>query len=335
MNRKATNIVNRIIQSRMILSLLEWAKTKTLPGFDGVAVYDALEFVFREFKKDDVSVRSKAMAQSFFLALFPAIIFLLTLLPYIPLTLDYFAFWKESLQGILPMEAEKFIFGILDNLSSKNQYGSQALSLLLLLYFTSNGVSTMMDSFAKSYHESYKTRNFFQQKFVAMQITLLMIVLLILSTTLIILGNLLLNSIFQLYELGMTTRYIIELLRWFVVIGLFYTTISLLFRFGPAMKRKMRFISPGAGVATLLTILSSLGFSYFVNTFGRYNEIYGSIGAIIILMVWLEFNTLALLAGYELNAAIAVNRDLKNVVQYKRSPHCNEPNELPEHSQSN
>ncbi|HAY71954.1 MAG TPA: hypothetical protein DCX89_08690 [Saprospirales bacterium] len=314
MNRKATNIVNRIIQSRMILSLLEWAKTKTLPGFDGVAVYDALEFVFREFKKDDVSVRSKAMAQSFFLALFPAIIFLLTLLPYIPLTLDYFAFWKESLQGILPMEAEKFIFGILDNLSSKNQYGSQALSLLLLLYFTSNGVSTMMDSFAKSYHESYKTRNFFQQKFVAMQITLLMIVLLILSTTLIILGNLLLNSIFQLYELGMTTRYIIELLRWFVVIGLFYTTISLLFRFGPAMKRKMRFISPGAGVATLLTILSSLGFSYFVNTFGRYNEIYGSIGAIIILMVWLEFNTLALLAGDEFNAAIAVNKDLKNVV---------------------
>lgn len=317
MKKRIEHIVEWIRCSKLITSILNWAKTKTLPGFDGVAVYDALEFVYKEALKDDITVRSKAMAQSFFLALFPAIIFLLTLLPYMPVTLDYFAFWKDSLQGILPMEAEKFIFGILDNLSSKNQYGSQVVSLMLLLYFTSNGVSTMMDSFAKSYQESYKTRNFFQQKFVAMQITLLMIVLLIVSTTLIILGNILLNRIFDIYELGQTTRFIIEFLRWIVVIGLFYTTISLLFRFGPAMKRKMRFISPGAGVATLLTILSSLGFSYFVNTFGRYNEIYGSIGAIIILMVWLEFNTLALLAGYELNAAIAVNRDKMNTVRLK------------------
>jgi membrane protein len=319
LNKKFKQIIEKIRRSKLITSVMKWAKTKSLPGFDGVAVYDALEFVYKEAMKDDITVRSKAMAQSFFLALFPAIIFLLTLLPYMPFTLDYFAFWKNSLQGILPAEAEKFIFGILDNLSSKNQYGSQVVSLILLLYFTSNGVSTMMDSFAKSYQESYKTRNFFQQKFVAMQITLLMIVLLIVSTTLIILGNILLNRIFDIYELGTTTRFIIEFLRWIVVVALFYTTISLLFRFGPAMKRKMRFISPGAGVATLLTILSSLGFSYFVNTFGRYNEIYGSIGAIMILLVWLEFNTLALLAGYELNAAIAVNRDKMNIVNSKNN----------------
>jgi len=322
LKEKIDHIIDKIAHSWLISTVINWAKTKTLPGFDGVAVYDALEFVYRESLNDDITVRAKAMAQSFFLALFPAIIFLLTLLPYLPFTLDYIAFWKDSLEGILPMEAENFIFGILDNLSSKNQFGSQALSLLLLLYFTSNGISTMMDSFAKSYQESYRTRSFFQQKFVAMQITLLMIVLLIISTTLIILGNLFLNKLFQVYEFGMTTRYIIEILRWIVVLCLFYTTITLLFRFGPAMKRKMRFFSPGAGIATLLTILSSLGFSYFVNTFGRYNEIYGSIGAIIILMVWLEFNTLALLAGYELNAAIAVNRDLLNIVKNKRKTIC-------------
>lgn len=322
MKGKINHIIEIVTHSKLISHVIEWAKSKTLPGFDGVAVYDALEFVYRESLKDDITVRSKAMAQSFFLALFPALIFLLTLLPYLPITLDYIAFWKDSMQGILPLEAEKFIFGILDNLSSKNQYGSQALSIILLLYFTSNGISTMMDSFAKSYQESYRIRNFFQQKFVAMQITLLMIILLIVSTTLIILGNLFLNRIFQVYEFGITTRNIIEILRWLVVIGLFYTTISLLFRFGPAMKRKMRFISPGAGVATLLTIISSLGFSYFVNTFGRYNEIYGSIGAIIIFMVWLEFNSLALLAGYELNAAIAVNRDQMNLVKNKKKAGC-------------
>jgi membrane protein len=322
LKERISHIIEKVTHSILITRVVEWAKSKTLPGFDGVAVYDALEFVYRESLKDDITVRAKAMAQSFFLALFPALIFLLTLLPYLPVTLDYIAFWKDSMQGILPLEAEKFIFGILDNLSSKNQYGSQALSIILLLSFTSNGISTMMDSFAKSYQESYRIRNFFQQKYVAMQITLLMIVLMIVSTTLIIMGNLFLNRIFQLYEFGLTTRNIIEILRWVIVIALFYTTISLLFRFGPAMKRKMRFISPGAGVATLLTISSSLGFSYFVNTFGRYNEIYGSIGAIIIFMVWLEFNSLALLAGYELNAAIAVNRDQMNVVKNKRKPDC-------------
>ncbi len=84
----------------------------------------------------------------------------------------------------------------------------------------------------------------------------------------------------------------------------------MLYRFGPSMKKKIKYISPGAGVATFLAIVSSVGFSYYVNNFGSYNEVYGSLGAIIITMIWIQINSMALIVGYELNASIAVNRDL-------------------------
>jgi len=96
-----------------------------------------------------------------------------------------------------------------------------------------------------------------------------------------------------------------------VILLLFYTAISTIYRLGPSTKRKFPFISPGATVATLLCILTSVGFSFFVNEFGRYNQIYGSLGTLIVVMVWLNLNALILLIGFELNAAIAVNRDLK------------------------
>jgi len=84
------------------------------------------------------------------------------------------------------------------------------------------------------------------------------------------------------------------------------------------MKKRMKFISPGAGVATFLAIISSIGFSYYVNNFNSYNQIYGSLGAIIVTMIWIQLNSLALIVGYELNASIAVNRDLDKVIMRKR-----------------
>ena len=303
------------MQKPIIRSLSNWTKNSTLPGFDGVSVYDALKFVYLETQEDDITVRAKAMAHSFFLALFPAIIFLLTLIPFLPFTMDYVDFWKSSIEGLLPLEAEKYLFDIMDSLSRKVRVGSQFLSLILMLYFTSNGISTLLSGFAKSHEKTFKRRNFFQHKLVAIEITFLLIVLLLLSTSLVILGNLFLNMLFERLELSQLTRITIDVLRWVVVLVLFYSTISILFRYGPAMKKRMKFLSPGAGIATFLSLMSSVGFSYFVNNFGTYNEIYGSLGAIIILMIWMEFNSLAILAGYELNAAIAVNRDMKKVLK--------------------
>jgi len=289
---------------------IEWAKNTTLPGFDGVPLYHALTFVYKEAMKDDIMMRAKAMSFSFFLAIFPGIIFLLTLIPYLPFTEFYVETWKSSLSNLLPLQAEQYIFGIMDSLSKKTRVSSQIISLVLMLYFTSNGVSSMLVSFSKSYRSTYKPRNYFQHKLRALEITFLLFLLLILSTGLVIMGNLWLELIFK--KLNLSSFYIvtIEILRWLVVISLFYSIISMLYKYGPSMKKKIKFMSPGAGVATFLAIFSSVGFSYYVNNFSSYNEIYGSLGAIIITMIWIQINSMALIVGYELNASIAVNRDL-------------------------
>jgi membrane protein len=315
LSKKTQNWTDWFLQKPFVRAISRWAKTTTLPGFDGVSIYEALYFVYLESQKDDIMIRAKAMAHSFFLALFPAIIFLLTLLPYLPFTIDYVEFWQTSLKGLLPIQAENYLFEVMDSLGKKIRVGSQFISLILMLYFTSNGVSTLLSGFAKSYEETFKRRNFFQHKLVALEITFLLIVLLILSSSLIILGNIFLNILFARLEIGQSLRITIDISRWILVVVLLYVTISILFRYGPAMKKRIKFLSPGAGIATFLSIMSSVGFSYFVNNFGRYNEIYGSLGALIILMIWTEFNSLAILARYELNAAIAVNRDMKLVLE--------------------
>jgi len=293
-----------------IKNAIDWTKKTTLPGFDGVSIYHSLTFVYREALKDDIMMRAKAMSFSFFLAIFPGIIFLLTLLPYLPFTEYYVETWKSSLSNLLPKQAEQYIFGMMDSLGLKTRVGSQIISVFLMLYFTSNGVSSMLASFSKSYRSTYKRRNYFQHKLRALEITFLLFILLILATGLVILGNTWLELLFE--KLSLSSFYIItiEILRWVVVVFLFYSIISMLYRYGPSMKKKIKFMSPGAGVATFLAIVSSVGFSYYVNNFSRYNEIYGSLGAIIITMVWIEINSMALIVGYELNASIAVNRDL-------------------------
>ena len=100
-------------------------------------------------------------------------------------------------------------------------------------------------------------------------------------------------------------------MRWLILFVSFYSVISLIYRYGPSLLKPLKLINPGAILATVISILSSVVFSYFVNTFGRYNEIYGSIGALIVILIWLQINSFILLAGFELNASIAVNRDLK------------------------
>jgi membrane protein len=97
-----------------------------------------------------------------------------------------------------------------------------------------------------------------------------------------------------------------------VIIVLFYSGISLLYRYGPALKHRMRFFTPGATLATILSLATSLAFSYYVNQFGTYNRFYGSLGAIIVLMLWLQINAMIILIGYELNASIIVNRALRD-----------------------
>jgi membrane protein len=168
----------------------------------------------------------------------------------------------------------------------------------------------MIKGFNKSYEITYKSENILQRQVKALNLTFWLGLLLLISLAAIVLGKPLMNRWCAI--LGMD-RFIIDIagfIRWFLAFFIYYIGISLIYRLGPAFKNKLKLITPGAILATILSMISSLGFAAYVNNFNNYNEIYGSIGAVILILLWLQINSFIILIGYELNASIVINRDL-------------------------
>jgi len=169
---------------------------------------------------------------------------------------------------------------------------------------------TIMSGFDKGYEQTFKNRSYFKKRLVALVLTILLSILFIVSFFLLIIGNLILAYLSERLGLADSFVWIITIVKAVAAFLLLYTGITIIYRYGPSLKKRIKLINPGSILATVLSILTSVGFSYFINNFGRYNELYGSIGALIVIMLWLQFNAFVILIGYELNASIAVNRDI-------------------------
>jgi membrane protein len=294
----------------LIKNILEWSKKTTIPGFAGVPIYYIINFIIEEIQKDAISTRANSMAFSFFLALFPAIIFLFTLLPLFPITGDYVSTLRESISGVLPINAEEYIFGIINDVVSIPRGGLFTVGFILALFFSSSGIASMMRGFEKSYEDTFKERNYFQRQWTAIKLTFLISILLFVSLVAIVLGKVILAYIFNILGLGASSRILINFARWILVILLFHAVVSSIYRYGAPTIERFHYFSPGATVATFFMIIVSLAFASYVNNFGTYNKLYGSIGALIVLLIWIQFNCTLLLIGYEINASVAVNKNL-------------------------
>lgn len=277
----------------------------TLPGLDGIPVAEVVRIFRDEIRKNNLNVRSKSIAFSFFLALFPTLIFIFSLVPYLGIR-DINADNIEAfLQTVLPGgEFYNFILGTLNDLLLNRRGGLLTGSLVLLLTLTSDGVITMMATFDKSY-EHYEKRNALQTRLIAFKITFLLVFLFLFSVITIVAGQAILNAVFGFIGLNdLMTRLIADIIRYILIVTTFFLGISLIYYYGPATKERYKFISPGATVTTILSILTSIGFSYYVSNFSTYNTVFGSIGTIMLLMIWFNVNAFVLLIGYEINAAI-------------------------------
>lgn len=299
-----------------LIALLIKAKTFTLPGFDGVPVYDVFQFFIAEIRANSLPTRSKSIAFSFFLAFFPALTFIFSLIPYLPYFSDMDTNILEFLKQVLPNKEtysfiRSFIQPLLQDLAKHKRGGLLTGSVVMVLFLTSNGVMAMMSSFDKSY-DHYKKRNAIQSRYVALKITFLLVMLFIFSIVLIILGEDLLAFVFDwLHIKNSFTVVLLFIVRYALIILMFFFAISLIYYYGPATKKKYKFISTGATVATVLSILVSIGFSYWVGNFNKLNVIFGSIGTIMLFMIWLNLNAFVLLIGYEINASIHYNTTLR------------------------
>ncbi|MCC6723927.1 MAG: YihY/virulence factor BrkB family protein [Saprospiraceae bacterium] len=305
-------IVTAIEQHPWVQGLLNWAKTHSFPGFFGVPIYDVVMFVYAESLRNTLFSRANAMAFSFFLSLFPAIIFLFTVATYLPI----YETFEHEINGyinlIMPTNAGKELQTTIKELVKPS---SRFLSLgfFLAIYFSSNGMMAMMQGFEKAHVRVFHQRPAWKKRLIAIGLTLQLGLLLAGSVVLIILGDLLLKWIVEIFHIDIVTETVIGLFRWLVILTLFYFGIALIYRYGPSLRKKFKWITPGATLATLLSIITSVGFSFYVNAFNTYNKVYGSIGTIIVLMLWIQLNCLILQIGFELNASIAANRDIKTV----------------------
>jgi membrane protein len=299
--------------------LVQWeerSKLFTLPGFDGVPVYDVYKFFIAEIQENSLPTRSKSIAFSFFLAIFPTLTFVFSLLPYLPYFRDLDTNILKLLKQVLPNEEtfnfiKSFVEPLLKDLAKHKRGGLLTGSIFLVLFLMSNGVLAMMQSFDKS-HDHYRRRGAIQSRMVALKITFLLMVLFLFSMGLIVLGEELIAILSsQLKIESKLTHTLLDILRFTLIIVMFFFGTSLIYYYGPATKTKYKFISTGATVATILSVIISIVYSYWVSNFNKLNLVFGSIGTIMLLMIWLNINAFVLIIGYEINASIYINKNYR------------------------
>jgi membrane protein len=274
-----------------------------LPGFEGVPLSKVFSFVIRGFGKGVLVTRASSIAFNLLMALLPASIFLFTLIPFLPVP----NFQHELIrlfESITPAEAYSFLESTIVAVISQKSGGLLIFMFIATVVFSSNGIHALIHSFVVSSHQ-FQTRSWVQQRKISIILMLLVIFMIAFSGVLLILGKIATNRLVTLHYLEKNlVYYLLIVLKWIVIISLLFLAISFLYWLAPAKKSGFRFLSPGSIVATCLFVLTSLGFSAYVNHFGQYNKLYGSIGTLIVIMIWLYLNSIALLIGFELNVSI-------------------------------
>jgi membrane protein len=276
-----------------------------LPGFEGVSLYEVTVFFNSQVQKVGLNDRARSIAFSFLMAIPAATIFICTLIPYLPVSKKITVQLLMLTREITPnRNTYQLVSNFLNDFLNKPRGGLLSFGFLVALFYASNAMLGLMRSFNKSLVH-YTRRNFLQSRLIAIRLTLIVILLVFGSIIILITQDELLRFIFRELNIRRSgMRGVFKTIRWVVIIPLFYFAIAYIYKHAPAVKEKWRLYSPGTMLATILMIITTFAFSFWVNKFGTYNKVYGSIGTILILMILIYINSMILLIGYELNVSI-------------------------------
>jgi len=298
-----SKLVNFILNNWPVKPFITLSKRLKLPGFEGLPLYDVGDFFFQRINKGDIQTRARSLAFSFFLALFPTIIFIFTLIPYIPIP----AFPDQLLSLIsdfLPSNTFEAARETIEDIVKHQRGGLLSFGFLFALFVSADGIMALMTWFNRSFHGK-EQRTAWRKRIMAIGITLTLASFVFMAIGLILTSE---YIFYYLEEKQIFVNFmqlvLISIGKWVILLLLCFSAISLLYYFGPSKQEKLKFISAGSSLATLLIVISSLGFNYFVTNFGQYNKVYGSIGTLIVILIWLYINSFVLLIGYELNVSI-------------------------------
>lgn len=305
--------MTKFLELPVIKPVVVFLKAIKPPGFFGFSVYDLLEMYTIGIVKGTLTSRAGSISFSFFMALFPFLLFILNLIPFV----DMIPFIKienfdqtflNYIELFIPTETQSFFTSIFEDIRSKPRGGLLSSVFLLSIFLSANGVSAIFSSFEVSYHVAF-SRNIFRQYLFSLGVSVLLALLSLVAVVVFF--------YFEFYILNNLESLIPSEIRWtrmgqFAFFGFFtYLTISILYFFGTIEGRKIRFFSPGALMTTLLFFLTTYGFGIYVEKFSTYNQLYGSIGALLIFLLYIWINSNILLLGFELNATLT---------RFKREP---------------
>jgi membrane protein len=287
----------------LLAPVIRRSKKLVLPGFEGIPLYEVSLFFYKGITKSSINLRASAISFDFIMALAPAVLFLFTLIPYLPIP-DLQQTFMDTIHSALPEKAFQAVQSTITDIMSRSQRGLLSLGFLLSIFFSSNGMMTVIRAFNQSVLVK-ETRTSFRLRMLSLLLVLLVTLMMLISSALQVLsywiiylvGNLVIITPFWLKVWFLMVKYL-------VFLTLLLSVFSIIYYLAPARRGMFRFISAGSTLATVVTIIVLELFSYFINNFGHYNTVYGSLGTLIVIFLWININALILLIGFELNASI-------------------------------
>ncbi len=305
---------------RLWRSLVVSLKEIELSESPRVSLWDFVVILFRKILEPNVHQQASSIAFSFTLSLFPAILFLFSIIPYIA----YYAHIPnlsaqilELLNGSIPHGIYDFVKPTIIDIIDHPRAGLLSLVFVLAVYASSSGVVELMYTFNSNFQYSEK-RSFIYRRLVAIGLSFMLALLLVVAVVVILVGELVLHILLQSKTLDTNFLYYsIVFLRYFISFLLFYFGIAYIYYVAPAVHKRWKLLSYGAMLAALATILTTVGFSYYLGHFATYNKLYGSIGTIIALMLWFYILAWILLIGFALDASFYEAR-IDNEIEYKK-----------------
>ena len=284
----------------IVKNLVGFLEALKIPGYDSFSFFDLAEMYVSGIVKGALSSRAGSISFSFFMALFPFLLFILNLIAFIPID-NFDAVLFNFIELLLPLESQSFFTDIFNDIRQKQRAGLLSSVFLLSVFLTANGVSSIFSSFEGSYHVEL-SRSFIRQYLYSMMVGILLALLLLVGVMALV--------FFEIFILSNLDELIPSEINWIRIGQLFfyailiYITVAILYYFGTIEGKKTRFFSPGALMSCLLILLTTYLFGVYIENFSRYNQLYGSIGALLIFLFYIWLNSSLLLLGFELNATL-------------------------------
>ncbi|CCG99631.1 ribonuclease BN [Fibrella aestuarina BUZ 2] len=294
-----------LFEQLMSLSALKGTRTRLKNSTALNSKNSWYEFLCRLVDKildNDTAERASSVAFNLMLAVFPTFIFLFTLIPYMPSIneqeiMDFFA-------EVLPGGTFDTVGATIQDIISRPRSGVLSFGFLLALYSATSGMVALMNAFNSS-HEIDEERTFLSKRLVAVGLTITLALALFLAITLLVVGGVIIEYLAQYgFFSNEIVYFVLKIARYLLVFAVFVGVLLIIYRYGPDVHMKWAFITPGSVTASVLIVLTTLGFSYYVSNFGSYNKVYGSIGTLIALMIWINLVSLLLIIGFEINVCL-------------------------------